>query len=94
MTSETRTYIELEDIIAIEFPCHSCGTTVAIPLRATEKAVSAPKRCPNCANDLIHTRDVERIEGLVRTLRHAADKELGLFSTLRLQVHTPKEPAK
>jgi hypothetical protein len=45
MTTETRTTIELGDVLAIEFECKKCGAKIAVPI---EKFRQAPLRCAAC----------------------------------------------
>lgn len=46
MTSETRTLIELTDVIGIEFECRNCKAKVLYPFQ--EKYYHLSEKCPNC----------------------------------------------
>jgi hypothetical protein len=46
MTSETRTLIELTDILGIEFGCQKCGAKILYPFRKQYDCLA--EYCPNC----------------------------------------------
>jgi hypothetical protein len=45
MTSRTRHYISLEDLLGLNFNCRDCHTSVDIAL---ERVNQLPQKCPNC----------------------------------------------
>ena len=47
MTSETRTLIDLKDVLAIEYQCGVCGSRFSIPI--TKKDIDHPMVCPHCS---------------------------------------------
>jgi hypothetical protein len=49
MTVETRTLIELKDIVGIEFGCHNCGTKTLYAIEKAFQRLAAV--CPNCNED-------------------------------------------
>ncbi|HEX3661646.1 MAG TPA: hypothetical protein VHU89_09460 [Acidobacteriaceae bacterium] len=60
MTSETKTTVEPEDILAVELECAECHARFSRPLRAYK---ADPQECPNChavwsSQDLGELRDI------------------------------------
>jgi len=47
MTSQTKHYIELPDILAIRFECKDCGSAVSLPI-SPNMSFSRLSTCPNC----------------------------------------------
>ena len=47
MTSQTKHFIELSDIVALRFECKHCHATVSLPISADIK-VESLRICPNC----------------------------------------------
>jgi len=47
MTTETRTLIDLWDILAIEYDCGECGAKFSI--RLSSKDIDHPMKCLNCS---------------------------------------------
>jgi hypothetical protein len=45
MTTETKTFIELGDVIAIQFQCRKCGTTIS---RSVAESTKPIRECPTC----------------------------------------------
>lgn len=54
MTSETRTLIDISDIVAIEFECPSCHTKIVEPITVVEdeNRKGLPAQCPICSQRL------------------------------------------
>ena len=48
MTTQTKKFIELADIIGMRFDCRKCRTSLLLPM---EKSPSPPSQCPNCRCD-------------------------------------------
>jgi DNA-directed RNA polymerase subunit RPC12/RpoP len=76
MTSESRTLIEPQDILGLEYGCTHCGVKHLIPLRSFDRGT--PTECPNCRAKWI--RDPEESKTLsyfvrcLNELRELADK--------------------
>ncbi len=49
MTTQTKTFIELSDILAVRVQCSKCQSTVTIPI-ARYMNFAGMKRCTNCGN--------------------------------------------
>jgi ribosomal protein S27AE len=49
MTTQTKTFIELPDILAVRVECGKCHSTVTMPI-ARNMNFAGMKRCPNCGN--------------------------------------------
>ena len=45
MTAETKTFIELDDIAAIQLRCKKCGATISRPVSESSKPM---RECPSC----------------------------------------------
>ena len=52
MTTQTRRYIELKDILALRFECRKCGGAISIPLADWQRI---PSICPNCTVEFTGT---------------------------------------
>lgn len=61
MTSKTRTFIELSDIVALSFECKSCGTTVSFDLEKDFKVQSVVS-CYHCGELWARTMEGGTIE--------------------------------
>jgi len=53
MTSQTKKFIELSDILAFHFRCkrENCGTELSVPLQTTFGRHQVADSCPNCGSD-------------------------------------------
>jgi uncharacterized paraquat-inducible protein A len=49
MTSQTKHYIQLSDILAVRFECKECGAAVSLPI-SMKINFSRISVCPNCGN--------------------------------------------
>lgn len=91
MTSETKTTIGPEDVLAIELECTRCGTRVSRLLRDYH---SDPHGCPNCGDRWHHlTQEFGEMSRLVMALRMFADKCSGnsaLPFRMRMEIAQPK----
>ncbi len=47
MTSQTKHFIELPDVVALQFECERCGGTVSLSL-AKDMRLQMLRVCPNC----------------------------------------------
>lgn len=45
MTTETKTFIELSDIVTIKLECPTCGIATSIPLASVPSTISAVCQC-------------------------------------------------
>src|SRR5271163_3866960 len=52
MTSETKTFVQAQDIAGIEVECPQCHVTIFYPASATEKGTEILSRCSHCNRDL------------------------------------------
>ena len=50
MTSQTKRFIELSDVLALHFECKRCKATLTVPI-LREELRTALKSCPNCRED-------------------------------------------
>ncbi len=48
MTTQTRRFIELKDILALRFDCRKCGASISVPMGDCHRIPSA---CSNCLGD-------------------------------------------
>ena len=90
MMIETRTTIELKDVLALEIGCKHCG---AVTIERVREVHHIPISCPNCTAELLDMDGSTKraIEELVRILKHPAlIEEKGNF-TLRLHINAPSE---
>jgi len=90
MTSDTLTFIEVSDILALHFECKSCKATVSRPIA---ELLRLPPSCGNCnadwmgLNDSLTKQTLEQFAHLLGRLAVIAEKKDFRF---RLQVTTPK----
>jgi hypothetical protein len=50
MTSQTKKFIELSDVVALRIQCGGCGLTVSVPISSFQ---SVPRSCSNCSTPFI-----------------------------------------
>jgi ribosomal protein S27AE len=83
MTTETKTFIDFSDIVAIEMRCSKCGTTAS---RTFDEFKSAAYECPNCGESLVMAEqsDALNLMTFVRSLKHI--QSIAPSSKLRLQI--------
>lgn len=72
MTSQTKNYIELADVLAIRCECKHCGATLSLPL-LREIRTDRLHNCPNCNEPWSQS-------GYGRSLRNI-DAEIAQFVT-------------
>jgi len=46
VTSYTKNYIELRDLLGLHFACKHCDSTLTIPIARIDRGI--PSECPNC----------------------------------------------
>jgi hypothetical protein len=59
MTEETRTTIELQDVVAIEFGCRRCSAKFVL---AFNEHLTIPRQCANCQEEWFGLGRPERAE--------------------------------
>jgi len=73
MTTQTRRFIELKDILALRFDCRKCGASVSVPFGDCQRI---PSSCSNCLCDFTDTLrgdSTQKILGEFATsLKHVA----------------------
>jgi hypothetical protein len=57
MTSETKLFIDFEDVIGVQFECMNCHAKTIIP---TSKVERLPSKCSNCHHDWFGTPEDAR----------------------------------
>jgi hypothetical protein len=90
MTSETRAYIEFQDILGVEFECGCCRTRLFYELPA--KPVRVAHQCPNCNEPFYGpTRgdDFQAFFALLTGMRRLTE---GSNLKLKLQITLSKQP--
>lgn len=65
MTSQTKKYIELPDIIAIRFACTHCGVNLSIPI-VRDIRMDALRVCPNCREPWTFLASGSTLESMLR----------------------------
>lgn len=67
MTSQTKSYIELPDILAMQLVCKKCQASVTLPIYS-ESGVSMTgiRVCPNCNEPWIQNTEGSNIEPSVK----------------------------
>ncbi len=96
MTSETRTFIEFKDVVAIQFECGNCGAKASFPIGRLDRN---PMVCVNCHEEwFISDRDPARaaFSSLVHSLALAAHtasdlQSKGVKLSVRLEVSVHEE---
>lgn len=93
MVTETKTTIELRDVIGLEIGCKHCGATVT---RRVREILAVPTACSNCGADLLDFEGSTKraIEELARILKHPALIDERDNFTLRLLITEPKPAEK
>ena len=89
MTVETRCFIELDDVLGVEFQCHRCGARTLLEKPATIIA------CPVCKEDWLtpNTEEARILQTFLNTIQNAKAKMEGRAFSLRLQITSPEEPS-
>ena len=76
MTSQTKTFIELSDIIGLRLECKTCGVSVLINQKTlssvTDQFNTALRGCPTCESSWTHTD----VHGVVGGMRAGFDTEI------------------
>lgn len=98
MTSQTKHFIELPDIVALQFECERCGGTVSLSL-AKDMRLQMLRVCPNCDRPWMQlpsgsTAELSLQEFIEATKQLTALLGSGQFSgaCLRLQIKAEAMP--
>jgi hypothetical protein len=93
MTSETRTMVDISDIIGVEIECQECMAKIAYPREKNQERIA--QRCPNCNVDLFiltierggqGSVSMEQVRSLMRIIRFLATPGADLKANVRLNV--------
>jgi hypothetical protein len=93
MTSETRLFIKVDDVLAFHFECGTCHATTSVPLAQMKRI---PERCINCLADMAGFKEeqtVQAIMELTRQLQNIARLMEQKNFVFRLEVATSDEAA-
>ncbi len=79
MTSQTRKFIEIADIVGLRFECKNaeCGASLSLPLHQGVNRTDTLKNCPHCGkqwtmlNDSDYAVQLKRLLDLLRLLGEA-----------------------
>jgi predicted RNA-binding Zn-ribbon protein involved in translation (DUF1610 family) len=90
MTEETRRFIELSDISALEFACKKCGTRIT---RSIEEAGKSLNGCPSCGEFWLQgqTREEFSINQLAKAVTDALLATQGRNFQLFVQIGKPEK---
>lgn len=78
MTKTTRTFIDLADLLSMQFNCRHCSATVILSL-ADQRGM--PSKCPNCSAQWGNSnRDMRPTEEYVVAFKDALKSMIGEFS--------------
>ena len=67
MTSQTKHYIEIKDLLALRCDCKTCGASLSLPLK--EDAARSIEACPACGKVWAHGENQKQIGGLLSKLK-------------------------
>ena len=65
MTSQTKRYIELPDILTLHFACVRCGTNLSVPMM-NEVRLDALHQCPNCREPWTYLQGGATLDALLK----------------------------
>ncbi|MFZ0737260.1 MAG: zinc ribbon domain-containing protein [Candidatus Acidiferrales bacterium] len=92
MTSETRIFIEPNDLLGVEFECGECGTRLVYEL--PRRPVRISHVCPNCNEPFYDAatkgNDFQQFFALLSTMRRLTE---GSKLKLKLQISSPMKEA-
>ncbi len=92
MTSEMKTTIGPEDILAMELECAGCGSIVSRPIKDCRLST---RSCPNCGAMWIDMqREFQELERLVLTLRmfsSRASEKSGMPFRVKFEIAQPRK---
>ena len=92
MTSETQTFIELNDLLGLRFECENCHEKTAVRLSSTSKMIDYAHgfKCPHCQELWFQGDQDVRLNAVARFI--AAMRELKSTKMpfgLRLEITNP-----
>jgi uncharacterized Zn finger protein len=98
MTSQTKKYIELSDIIGLRFECKNaeCGASLTLPMLEDINRTHPLQKCPNCGQVWVQFADSTyelEFKKLVSTLRIIANAAMGCRFTLEINPETQEVPS-
>lgn len=76
MTTQTKTYIDPSDIVAVRVECKKCGCTVSIPISRT-MSFSGLDQCKNCNSQMFRvamTTIEPEMKSLADAIQAASDR--------------------
>jgi hypothetical protein len=96
MTSQTKHFIDLSDIVALRFECRRCHATVSLE-RSGEITVSSLRICPNCREpwaqrpegstiEVTIAKFIEQIKEFEEILRRRDELMIGGGFSLSLEI--------
>ena len=103
MTTQTKTFIEPSDILALKFTCDDCGCTLSVPVtRDLSKPEEKGKldNCPMCRRFWVSRGDTSchlEIAGFItglNTLQQTVSKKLGFTLALEIKPEEDSEESK
>ena len=87
MTSQTKHYIEVKDLIALRCDCRHCEASLSVALR--DGAVRALEVCPACNKTWAQGTNQKEINGFVQQAKILKTLADTLGFTLYLEVSAP-----
>ena len=91
MTSETRVFIEPDDLLGVEFECGHCHTCLTYKLPTVPTRI--PHQCPNCNEPFYGPTRGEDFRSFFALLAGMRRLTEGSNLKLRLQIASPKPPS-
>lgn len=103
MTSETKTFVQAQDIAGIEVECHQCHVTIFYPVSIAEKGTKILARCSHCNVDLFDAEPVnssspyaqfpsypaiDNLKSVADGLRTLCDKRTDIHANIRFRIDT------
>jgi hypothetical protein len=92
MTNETRVFVEISDLLGVEFECGHCHARFLYDLNEVVTRIIAT--CPNCGEMFYDGQKASGFQdffALLRGMRHLTD---GSKMKLRIQVNAPSVSGK
>ena len=92
MTSQTKHYIEIGDLLAFRCDCKSCGASLSLPLK--EDAARSIDSCPSCGKAWAQATNQQEIARFARQVEHVRILVGTMNFNLLLEVSAPASSAK
>jgi len=67
MTAQTKAFIEISDIVGLQFECRHCHSTITLKCSGKEVRVTGLRSCPNCLEPWAQLSDGGTIELNIKT---------------------------